>query len=152
MDHQTFAQRFGHLYRELYLRAARRIDDARERLTPETVALLLHVDQAGPSTLSELSAHLERSMSTLSAKVGALESAGLLARQRDVHDARRALIWLSPEGRKELVQAMEVLDASRLASAASAWDADRRQRFVDELHALVEAIPPMNFQSGEPAP
>jgi len=141
MDEQDFAREFGRLYREIYLRAVREVDDARERLSPESTALLLHLAQAGPLTLSELAPHLERSMSTLSAKVSALEDAGLLARQRDDADARRALIWLSPAGRAALAQALEVLDAPRMAVAAGALEPARRRRLLDDLQALAAAIP-----------
>lgn len=156
MDAHAFARQFGQLYGELYRRAARQIDDARARLTPETVALLLHMAQTGPATLSELVVHLGRSPSTLSTKITALESAGLLARQRDEHDARRALVWLSPAGREALTEALDVLDATVLARAAQDWDAARRQHLVGELQALIQALsqapsltPP---QSGENPP
>jgi DNA-binding MarR family transcriptional regulator len=142
MDALAFALQFGQLYRELYRRAARQIDDARERMAPETVALLLHMAQTGPATLSELVLHLGRSPSTLSAKIAALESTGLLARQRDEQDARRALIWLSPAGRQALTEALDVLDAARLAQATQDWDAGRRQHLVTELQALIQALEP----------
>lgn len=142
MDAQLFAQAFGDLYRELYGRAVRRIDDAREAPSAETVALLLHLSQAGPLTLSELARHLDRALSTLSAKVAALEADGLLARQRDDADARRALIWLSPAGRAALTRAQEVLDLQRLAAAAAQLDGPRRRQIIDGLQALVAALPP----------
>ena len=142
MDAPHFAREFGWLYRELYWLAVRRIDDARDAPSSETIALLLHLSQAGPMTLSELARHLGRALSTLSAKVAALEADGLLARQRDDDDARRALIWLSPTGRDALTRALEVLDASRLAVAAGRLDEAQRQQIIDGLHALVAALPP----------
>lgn len=60
MDAQPFAQAFGDLYRQLYGRAGRCIDDARDAPSAETVALLLHLAQAVPLTLSELAHHLDR--------------------------------------------------------------------------------------------
>ena len=156
MDAHAFAEYFSQLYRELYRRGARQIDDARERMAPETVALLLHMAQTGPATLSELVLHLGRSPSTLSAKIAALESAGLLARQRDAQDARRALVWLSPAGRQALIDALDVLDAARLAQATQDWDAARRLHLVGELQALVQALPQTPSltppQSGEDPP
>jgi DNA-binding MarR family transcriptional regulator len=140
MDTDAFARQFGQLYRELFRRAARQIDDARERMAPETVALLLHMAQTGPATLSELVVHLGRSPSTLSVKIAALEASGLLARQRDEQDARRALIWLSPAGRVALTEALDVLDVARLAEATKDWDAARRQHLVIEMQALVHAL------------
>jgi DNA-binding MarR family transcriptional regulator len=140
MDSQDFARDFGALYRELYRLAVRRVDDGREVLSAETTALLLHLSQTGPQTLSELTQHLDRSLSTLSAKVSELESQGLLARQRDEQDARRALIWLSPQGRAALLEALEVLDAATLAGAASQIDARQRTQLLDGLRALVAAL------------
>ncbi len=99
-----------------------------------------HMAQTGPATLSELVVHLGRSPSTLSVKIAALEASGLLARQRDEQDARRALIWLSPAGRVALTEALDVLDVARLAEATKDWDAARRQHLVIEMQALVHAL------------
>ncbi len=141
MDTQAFARQFGQLYRELYRRAVRRIDDPRDALSAETTALLLHLAQGGPMTLSELSRHFDRALSTLSAKVSALEDQGLLARQRDEADARRALIWLSPAGREQLLQALEVLDTALLASAAASMPAQQRSALLAGLQSLIAALP-----------
>ena len=141
MDTQAFARQFGQLYRELYQRAVRRIDDPRDALSAETTALLLHLAQGGPMTLSELSRHFDRALSTLSAKVSALEDQGLLARQRDEADARRALIWLSPAGREQLLQALEVLDTPLLASAAASMPAQQRSALLAGLQSLIAALP-----------
>ena len=92
MDAMDFARRFGQLYREVYLRAVRRVDDGRERLSPETTALLLHLSQAGPSTLTELARHLHRSASTLSAKVSALED----GQRRQLVEALQRLVQAIP--------------------------------------------------------
>lgn len=149
MDTQQFAREFGGLYRELYGLAVRRIPDARDAPSSETLALLMHLAQTGPLTLSELAPHLDRALSTLSAKVAALEAEGLLARQRDAADARRTLIWLSPAGRAALDEALQVLDPQRLARAAGHLEAPARRRLIDGLQALVAALssPP----EGDPA-
>jgi DNA-binding MarR family transcriptional regulator len=141
MHSQDFAHEFGTLYRELYRLAVRRVDDARDVLSAETTALLLHLSQTGPQTLSELTMHLDRAPSTLSAKVAELESQGLLARQRDESDARRALIWMTPAGREALLQALEVLDTSVLASAAERVDPARLTELLGGLRALIAALP-----------
>lgn len=140
MQADDFAQQFGQLYRELYRLAVRRISGG-ERLSPETTALLLHLAQFGPMTLTELSRHFHRAASTLSAKVADLQAQGLLARQRDDQDGRRALIWLSPNGRQQLLQALEVLDSGAVAAAAERMDAAERQRLLAGLRALVDGLP-----------
>jgi DNA-binding MarR family transcriptional regulator len=141
MDPERFAHEFGALYRELYRLAVRRVDDAREVMSAETTALLLHLSQTGPLTLSELARHLDRAPSTLSAKVSELESRGLLARQRDEQDSRRAQLWLSPKGRRALLAAVEVLDSEKLAAAAQAMDVTHQTQLLEGLRALLAALP-----------
>ena len=141
MDAQSFATHFGELYRELYRLAVRQVDDGRRVMSAETCALLLHLAQAGPMSLSELTRHLGRAASTLSAKVAELEDQGLLARQRDKHDARRALIWLSPQGRSALLASLDVLDTPRVASAAAQLGEAQREQILEGLRALIGALP-----------
>lgn len=140
MDTDQFAAEFGQLYRQLYHLAVRRIADAREQLSAETTALLLHLAQAGPLGLSDMARHFDRALSTLSAKVAALEAEGLLARQRDDGDARRALIWLSPLGRQKLDLALQVLDVQRLSQAAAAISDERRGQLLAGLRELATAL------------
>ena len=140
MDEAAFATRVNDAFRAIYERGARRVADARERPSPETVALLLHLAQAGPLTLTELAQHLARAPSTLSAKAAALEAQGLLARQPDEADGRRALIWLSPAGRAALDEALQPLDATRLVSAAARLSAGQRDTVVQALATLHAAL------------
>lgn len=140
MDSHEFANGFGQLFRQIYGLAARRVADSREQLSAETTALLLHLAQSGPLSLSEMARHFDRALSTLSVKIAALEADGLLARQRDDGDARRALVWLSPQGRAVLDEALQVLDVQRLGNAAEQLDTERRQQLLAGMQALVEAL------------
>ncbi len=140
MDAQDFANQFNQLYRELYRRAAKRVVDVRAQMSPETSALLMHLAQAGPMTLSEMAQHFGRALSTLSVKVAALEADGLLARQPDAGDGRKALIWLSPQGRQSLSQALEVLDTQRLGMAAEQLDQLQRAQLVTDLQAFIAVL------------
>lgn len=142
MDPHAFAEQLDALYRALYHRAARRLADGRERLSPETTTLLNHLAQAGPSTLSELAAHFDRALSTLSVKLAALEQQGLVARQPFAGDGRRSLLWLSPAGRSTLAEALEVLDTGQLAAAAAQWSAAEAEQFLALFSRLVAALPP----------
>jgi DNA-binding MarR family transcriptional regulator len=81
--------------------------------------------------LSELARHFGRALSTLSVMLAALEDDGLLARQRDGGDARRALIWLSPAGQQALQEALDVLDTHRLATAAATLGATHAYDIVN---------------------
>ncbi|MBI5721159.1 MAG: MarR family transcriptional regulator [Burkholderiales bacterium] len=150
MDATAFAAAFGQIYRETYHRAVRRIGDGRQALSAETTALMLHLSQAGPMTLSELARHFGRALSTLSAKIAALEAEGLLARQRDEGDGRRALVWLSAAGRQALMQALQVLDTERLAVAAQALPPAERAQLLATLNTLIAALPPHHRETASP--
>lgn len=142
MDDTPFGQAFDALYRALYHRAARRIADGRARLAPETLALLTHLAQAGPSTLTEIASHVGRALSTLSTKLALLETQGLLARQPFEGDGRRALWWLSPLGRTELARARQVLDLAQLDAAAAQLPPAAVAQLLTTLAQLVAALPP----------
>lgn len=140
MEADELAEKIGRCYRELYRLAVRRVGDPRDRLSPETMVLLSHLAEAGPSTLSELALHIDRAPSTLSAKVNALVADGLLARQRDENDRRRSLIWLTPAGRGAYLDSLRVLDHDLLRRAAERLPGDRRQMLVDLLTELIKDV------------
>lgn len=142
--------RFQALYRGVYVRAVRRLDDPRHRLPPETVALLGHLAQAGPLTLTEMTHHLGRAPATLSAKVDSLQAQGLLDRQRDLDDGRRSLVWLTPSGRAALDQAQQVLAPERLRTALAALDDDARAALLTGLDALVRALDTTDHPEDQP--
>ncbi len=133
----AFASEFEDLFRATYRAAVRRVRDKRDRLSPETVALLDHLAAAGPLTAGELAKHIDRAPSTLSEMVDHLADKGLLTRDRDPADARRSLIWLTDEGHSALLDARTVLDQTLLASAAAGLRADQRQALIESLRALV---------------
>ncbi|WP_296598455.1 MarR family transcriptional regulator [Phenylobacterium sp.] len=140
MDADAFADRFALGYQDVYLHAVRRVRDKRGQLTPETTAFLLHLAEAGPMTLTELSRHLSRAPSTLSEMVDHLAAKGLVRREPDPDDARRALIWLTAGGRVALADEMRVLDHGRLVRAAARLDPDRRALLAEALGDLVKAL------------
>jgi DNA-binding MarR family transcriptional regulator len=140
MDPQAFAERFALTYQDVYLHAVRRVRDKREQLTRETTAFLLHLAEAGPMSLGELSRHLSRAPSTLSEMVDHMAGKDLVRREPDPADARRALIWLTAHGRDALAEEMRVLDTSRLARAAAGLPPDRRALLAETLTELVHAL------------
>lgn len=140
MDPQAFADRFALTFQDVYLHGVRRVRDRRERLTPETTAFLLHLAEAGPMTLTELSRHLDRAPSTLSEMVDHLADKALVRREPDPADARRALIWLTPDGRDGLAEEMRVLDVARLERAAARLSPERRAVLAETLAELVHAL------------
>lgn len=130
MDTEDFAAAFETLFRETYLKAARRIADKRARLSPETTALLLHLTATGPVPVSALARHANRAQSTMSEMVAALTRKGLLEADPDPQDARRHLIWLSKAGQAALTEALKVLDTRKLAAAADALAPQERELFL----------------------
>lgn len=145
MDPADFARRFETAYGDIYLLAVRRIRDKRERLTQETTAFLLHLAEAGPMSLTELSRHMSRAPSTLSEMIDHLAAKSLVKRQVDLADARRSLIWLTPEGQARLAEALSVLETARLERAAQQLsDADRHHllNLLGDLAAALRKDPP----------
>jgi len=140
MDAQTFADRFAQAHQDIYLHAVRRVRDKREQLTRETAAFLLHLAEAGPMTLTELSRHLDRAPSTLSEMVDHLAAKDLIRREPDPEDGRRALIWLTAHGREVQAREMYALDRDHLRRAADRLPPDRGALLIDLLGDVIAAL------------
>ena len=140
MDAATFADRFAQAHQDVYLHAVRRVRDKREQLTRETSAFLLHLAEAGPMTLTELSRHLDRAPSTLSEMVDHLAAKDLIRREPDPEDGRRALIWLTAHGREVQAREMYALDREHLRRAAAQLPPDRRAALTEALGDLINAL------------
>lgn len=140
MDADTFADRFAQAHQDVYLHAVRRVRDKREQLTRETAAFLLHLAEAGPMTLTELSRHLDRAPSTLSEMVDQLAAKDLIRREPDPRDGRRSLIWLTANGREAQAREMYALDRDHLRRAAARLPPDRRAILADALGDLINAL------------
>lgn len=140
MDADLFANRFAQAHQDVYLHAVRRVRDKREQLTRETAAFLLHLAEAGPMTLTELSRHLDRASSTLSEMVDHLVAKDLIRREPDPADGRRALIWLTAHGRETQAREMYALDRDHLARAAVQLPPDRRALLAEVLEDLINAL------------
>jgi DNA-binding MarR family transcriptional regulator len=140
MDAQTFADRFAQAHQDIYLHAVRRVRDKREQLTRETAAFLLHLAEAGPMTLTELSRHLDRAPSTLSEMVDHLAAKDLIRREPDPEDGRRALIWLTAHGREVQAREMYALDRDHLRRAADRLPPDRAALLIDLLGDVIAAL------------
>ena len=91
-------------------------------------------------TLTELSRHLDRAPSTLSEMVDHLEAKDLVRREADPADGRRALIWLTPNGREVQAREMYALDRDHLARVAARLPPERQALLIDLLGDLVAAL------------
>ncbi len=86
----------------LLVQRLRQTDAVGGDLTASATSALARLDRSGPTTSTEL-ARLERiSPQSIGATVAALEERGLVARQADPDDGRRAILSLTPAGEELL--------------------------------------------------
>jgi DNA-binding MarR family transcriptional regulator len=137
-DDEERAERFADRFRAVYLTFHRR-DGPRSQLQGASRAVLEHLALAGPLTIGEAAAHLNRAQSVISEIVSHLEDQGLLERESDPADRRRTLIWLTPAGHGALRRDREVLGLDLLARAFARVPPRQADELVAGLQALVRA-------------
>jgi len=137
-DCATATQAYMKLFPDVYLCFHRR-DGKQRGLSGASRAVLLHLAQSGPLTVGECSKHLERAQSVVSEIIDQLERHGLLARVRDEADRRRALVWLTDQGRARLLAEQDVLSPSALARALANMRPQERAMLIEGTRALVYA-------------
>ena len=136
-DERERAEQFAARFRAVYLTFHRR-DGPRSQLAGASRAVLEHLAMAGPLTVGEAAAHLSRAQSVVSEIVSHLEDQGLLERENDPADRRRALIWLTPAGHDALRRDREVLGLDLLAGAFARMPAGEADALIAGLQALVD--------------
>ncbi len=107
-------------------------------MTAESVAVVQHLADSGPLTVGEAARHMNRSQAAMSELIARLERRGVLARMQDKRDRRRALIWLTDDGRAALEQARSVLSTELLERAIRGMKPDERQKLIIGMRTLVE--------------
>jgi DNA-binding MarR family transcriptional regulator len=137
----TDEQEFGELFQAVYLRFHRR-DGKRSELPGASRAVLQHLAGAGPLTIGELAAHVDRAQSVASEIVDHLERDGLLERIRDPRDRRRTLVWLTDAGTAALERDREVLSRELVAAALARMTASERAGLIAGMTALVKGSRP----------
>ncbi len=105
--------------------------------------MLEHLALAGPLTVGEAAAHMNRAQSVISEIVAHLERQGLLEREDDPADRRRTLIWLTAPGHEALRRDREVLSVDILASAMARLPPDQADELIAGLRALVDLAVPV---------
>ena len=138
-DEQGQAERFAERFRAVYLTFHRR-DGPRGQLQGASRAVLEHLAMAGPLTIGEAAAHLDRAQSVVSEIVSHLEVQGLLERERDPADRRRTLVWLAPAGQSALRRDREVLGLDVLARALDRLPPGQADALIAGLGDLVQAV------------
>ncbi len=85
----------------LLLRRLRQVQPAGDLSLPETSALT-RLDRSGPATSSALAKEEQISAQSMGATLAALEARGLVAREPDPDDGRRAVLSLTEAGQQVL--------------------------------------------------
>ena len=117
----------------LLLRRVRQVRPAGELSLPETSALA-RLDRSGPATSSALAKEEQISPQSMGATLAALEARGLVARQPDPEDGRRAVLSLTEAGQ-------QVLRDKRSARVAQFAQALSNGFTPEELRQLRAAAP-----------
>ena len=136
MNTQDTATEFAAIFTELYRRFHRRTHHTDYQLTPESLAVLRHLAEAGPLTVGECANHLDRSQAAMSEMVDRLVRREVLSKVTDTRDRRRTLVWLTPDGLTKLDEANRVLSTERVAEAFANLEPTQRSRLINDLRAL----------------
>lgn len=137
---QNAAAEFEGLFRDVYLAFHRR-DGRRAGFSGASWAVLTHLSLAGPVTIGEAAAHLDRAQSVVSEIVTQLASKGYLERRPDPADRRRILVWLTPAGATALRDDANVLSESLLLAALGRMPDPEVTAMLTGLRELVAGAP-----------
>lgn len=138
-DAADAAAAIARLYPAVYELLHSRWGKDEKRPTPETLAVLQHLERAGPLTVSEAARHFDRALSAVSELSDRIEANGWIARAPDGRDRRRILIWLTDAGIDILARSRNVLSPAALAEAVERMTPHARRELVAGLSALVDA-------------
>jgi DNA-binding MarR family transcriptional regulator len=117
----------------MLLRRLRQVRVEGELSMPENSALA-RLERCGPVTSSELARMEQISAQSMGATLGALEASGLVQRQADPQDGRRALLSVTDAGRQRLRD-------KRSARTQQLAQAMQTGFTPDELKLLMDAAP-----------
>jgi len=141
MDAESAAAQFAALFPRVYRRFHRRVAHTEYQLTSESLAIVQHLADSGPLTVTEAARHMDRSQAAMSELMARLVARGLLARMPDQRDRRRTLVWLTQAGRDALKTATDVLSPKLLSRALEAMSPIERQRLIEAVGNLLETNP-----------
>jgi DNA-binding MarR family transcriptional regulator len=111
----------------------RRVAGAAERLvTPAESAALRAVADAGPVTFKGLAEHLELDQTTISRTANRLLEVGLVARETDPDDRRKAWLTVTPDG-EEMLHRLQHVATQWYGVAISEWTPEEQRALGDVL-------------------
>jgi DNA-binding MarR family transcriptional regulator len=122
----------------LLLRRLRQTQDAGELTLPETSALA-RLDRGGPATASTLAKLEQISPQSMGATVAALEAHGLVEREADPDDGRRAVLSVTRAGR-EVLRDRRNARTGQLARALSSSFTDAELEQLKAAAPLLERL------------
>ena len=141
MDSDEAARAFARQFPAAYRRFCRQLSPTQYRPTAESLAILRHLADTGPLTVTEAARHMGRSQPAMSELLQRLVHRDLLARMTDERDRRRTLIWLTPTGQAVLEEAGRVLSEELLAAALRQMSPRQRQELIRSMQALLDTKP-----------
>jgi DNA-binding MarR family transcriptional regulator len=121
------------------LRRRLRQPDAADEITPSQMSVLKRLETDGPMTPGALAAADQVRPQSISTILAALKEQGLVARQADPDDGRRAVIALTPAGEQAL-QGARRLREERLGRAISEHLTPEEQQTLIAALALLERL------------
>jgi len=141
MDAKEAAEQFAEMFPQVYRRFHRRVPHTEYRLTSESLAIVQHLADSGPLTVTEAARHMDRSQAAMSELIARLVTRGLLARMPDERDRRRTLIWMTETGRQTLESARSVLSPALVARAIEQMSFADRRRLIEAVQRLLDTNP-----------
>ena len=101
--------------------------------------IMSRIADSGPQRLSSLAQAFGLDPSTITRQVQALESSGLLRRDRDPRDRRASLLELTEVGR-DVLRSTRSLRIRRLRDAMAHWSAEEQATFGRLLEDFNDAV------------
>ncbi len=149
MESATTAQEFVDLYGQTWQHFYNRSSPREKAFTPQGLAVLTHMAQAGPITVSEAAQHFDRSQSATSELLARLIDRGVLESRADESDRRRHLIWLTPDGQRTITEQLSPLSVEALSASLEKMPPADRADLVRLLKQLVEAATPQPINTDQ---
>jgi DNA-binding MarR family transcriptional regulator len=123
----------------------RRAASAAERLvTPAESAALRAIADAGPFTYKGLAEHLDLDQTTISRTAGRLQELGLVERETDADDRRKAWLSITQNGHSMLDQ-LQTVAVQWYEVAISEWTPDQQRALGDMLRQFQHDLQRLEF-------
>ena len=137
MNAEDAASHFLLLYGEVHRLSYRRRDPRSKSRSGEALAMLQHLRDSGPLTVTEAALHFDRSQAAISERVRSLVADGLVERVPDRRDRRCHLVWITEKGERLLETELDVLSRETITRGMNGMGAKERDRLIETLEALV---------------